>query len=634
ISIFERITLMFNGYRVIALCISKAGSERHFDFIRALNSAAVTEGFRLFIYHTCSDLYWKTRSEEGDKAVFDLMDYDIIDAVIIFDEAFQDKEILDVISARAFEHNVPVISVGAEREGCISFLFGYEDGFEQVVRHVTEFHGARDICFIAGRKDEACSEQRIAVYKRVLADNGIEFSPDRLFYGDYWWGPTQTAVENIIASGNIPQAIVCANDMMAVTVCETLKKHGLAVPDDVIVTGFDGTHEAASCVPPITTCKCSFEQAVDKIMSAVKSIFESGSAGNVSEIGFSIDIYRSCGCQNERELLNMGELLKKAEDRFVRYQDDELTLYEMSERIMESSSPEELADFLRRYNFYDAAIILNNDCLDEKINPAKNVREKSFDDVMQVIYGHWEKTLPLPFERKRIVPNIDYIIKQENPVVFAALSFFGTPAGYVCFSFTVDADNYCKILQYVTALNNSIGSYRSLRHLKYTAESVEKMSKQDFMTGLCNRKGFYKMLPSVAEGAADGDRILVATVDIDGLKNINDRFGHDNGDFAIRSVADAVMELPLKNKICGRFGGDEIVVCALTSDEDPERKLISDIKTRLNCVNETSGKSFAVSASIGVCVSEREDFDFEDALKQSDDKMYIMKIGHPNRRRS
>ncbi|MGN0696547.1 MAG: GGDEF domain-containing protein [Oscillospiraceae bacterium] len=625
---------MFNGYRVIALCISKAGNERHFDFIKALNSAAVTEGYRLFIYQTCSDLYWKTRSEEGDKSVFDLMDFDIIDGVVIFDEAFRDKSIIDVIISRAAARDIPVISVGAEGEGCTGFLFGYEEGFEQVVRHVVEFHGARDVCFIAGRKDDLCSDQRIAVYKRVLADNGIEFDPDKLFYGDYWWGPTQTAVEDIIASGNIPQAIVCANDMMAVTVCGTLKKHGFAVPDDVIVTGFDGTREAASCIPPITTCKCSMDNAAAQVVSALKNIFVGGSAEHTGIIGFTLDIFRSCGCSIDREQINMGDLLKRAEDRFIRYQDDELTLYEMSERIMESGSPKELTDFLKGYNFYDTAIILNNDCLDERINPAKNVREKSFDDVMQVIYGHWEKELPQPFERKKIVPNIDYIIQQPTPVVFAALSFFGTPAGYVCFSFTMDSDNYCKILQNVTALNNSIGSFRSLRHLKYTAESVERMSKQDFMTGLSNRKGFYKMLPSVVESAADGEKILVATVDIDGLKNINDKFGHDNGDFAIKAVSDAVKELPLKNKICGRFGGDEIVICALSSEENADGKLISDIKERLARVNEVSGKSFAVSASIGVCVSGKEDFDFENALKQSDDKMYIMKIGHPNRRRS
>ncbi|MGN0692586.1 MAG: GGDEF domain-containing protein, partial [Oscillospiraceae bacterium] len=541
------------------------------------------------------------------------------------DEAFYDKIILSEISHRAASHRVPVISVGAAREGCASFLFGYEQGFEQVVRHVVEFHGARDICFIAGRKDEVCSEQRIAVYKRVLAENGIEFHPDRLFYGDYWSGPTQTAVESIIASGSIPEAFICANDMMAVTVCETLKKHGYAVPDDVSVTGFDGTREAASCVPPITTCKCSLDDAAVNIIAALKDIFGGSPAAGSFDIGFTLDVCRSCGCSFEKEQINMGELMKKAEERFIRYQDDELTLYEMSERIMESGSPKELADFLSGYNFYDIAIILNNDCLDEKVNPAKNVREKSFDDVMQVIFGHWAPDLPQPFDRKRIVPNIDYIIGQENPLVFAALSFFGTPAGYVCFSFTVDPDNYCKILQDVTALNNSIGSFRSLRHLKYTAESVERMSKQDFMTGLSNRKGFYKMLPEVVKSASDGEKILVATVDIDGLKNINDKFGHDNGDFAIKAVSDAVKELPLKNKICGRFGGDEIVICALSSEENAEERLIADIRSRLALVNESSGKSFAVSASIGVCLSEKEGFNFEAALKQSDDKMYKMK---------
>lgn len=297
---------MYNGYKIIALCISKAGDERHFEFIEALNKAVISCGFRLFIYHTCSDLYQKTRNEEGDKTVFELIDYDVVDAVIIFDEAFQDKAPVDAVALSATQHGIPVVSVGAIRDGCASFLFGYEKGFEQVVRHVIEYHGVKDTCFIAGTRGEICSEQRISAYKRVLADNGIEFRPDRLFYGDYWWGPTQTAVQNIIASGDIPQAIICANDSMAVTVCRELKKSGYSVPKDILVTGFDGTESAVRCIPPITTCKCSLDLAAKKILKVIGRMFEGEACEGCYDIDFVIDIYRSCGCSCDAPPFNMG----------------------------------------------------------------------------------------------------------------------------------------------------------------------------------------------------------------------------------------------------------------------------------------------------------------------------------------
>lgn len=63
----ERIIAMYNGHKTISLCISKASSERNFEFINALNNAVTACGFRLFVYHTCSDLYWKTKCRKATR---------------------------------------------------------------------------------------------------------------------------------------------------------------------------------------------------------------------------------------------------------------------------------------------------------------------------------------------------------------------------------------------------------------------------------------------------------------------------------------------------------------------------------------------------------------------------------------
>ena len=71
-------------------------------------------------------------------------------------------------------------------DNCCSVTFNYSDVFEKIVRHVIEFHGCRRVNFIAGVKGNAFSEERIEAYKKVLAENGIEFEPERLGYGDFW----------------------------------------------------------------------------------------------------------------------------------------------------------------------------------------------------------------------------------------------------------------------------------------------------------------------------------------------------------------------------------------------------------------------------------------------------------------
>lgn len=178
------------------------------------------------------------------------------------------------------------------------------------------------------------------------------------------------------------------------------------------------------------------------------------------------------------------------------------------------------------------------------------------------------------------------------------------------------------IPQYVYALNNALSGYRNAMHLKYTAKSIEKISENDYLTGIYNRNGFYKQLSWLQRKNA-GRNFTVASIDLDGLKNINDHYGHDEGDFAISSVADAIRSIPIDDKICGRFGGDEFVVCAVTSaaeniSDGAEGIIRQHVENFLACLNKNHVKPYPITASIGTC-SIGGDFDFDAMLKQSDE---------------
>mgnify|MGYP000011081658 FL=1 len=127
---------MIGNIKIIAVCMCKVYDERNYRIIRALNNFAVENDYRLFVYHTCSDLYWKTLSEKGEQSVFDLIDYNITDAVVTFEEGVYAEDVMTKIRMDAAEYGKPVISVGVEHDDCISIKFDYAKGFEQVVRHV------------------------------------------------------------------------------------------------------------------------------------------------------------------------------------------------------------------------------------------------------------------------------------------------------------------------------------------------------------------------------------------------------------------------------------------------------------------------------------------------------------------
>lgn len=615
---------MIYGRKIIALCIANAGDSRHFSFINALNNVLKRNGYKLFVYHTCTDFYRQKECEEGEKAVFELMDYDIIDAVVVFCESFKDDKLVDHIIATANSHKTPVISVGEVRANAVPLMFDYESGFESVVRHVVEEHGIKDTCMLAGVKGEYHSENRISVYKKVLEEHGLVFDESRIYYGDYWWGPTRKAVQSMIVEGRIPRAIICANDSMAIAVCEELKAHNYAVPEQVVVTGFDGTLEAQVYKPPLTTAKCDMNLAAKEIITILSQLAVYQPLKPVYEVPYVPDIYKSCGCfRRAHHGINIGERMKWAEDRFIKYQDDERTLMEVSEMILGCDSPAQFADCLNQFPFYNICIVLNEDCLDEKVNPAVDQRTRSFDPVMQVVYRtEAEGTeFPAAMHRKSLLPDLEgRVLYQEEPLLFTVLNFLGKPFGYLYFG-SFQPEEYSKILQYVKTLSNAFGSYRIIKNLKYTADSIEKMSQTDFLTGVYNRTGFYAALPEFLE-AARGKYVMVASLDVDNLKKINDQYGHAAGDFVIKAVAEATEAVPFEQKICGRFGGDEIVLCAVADTVAEESLLKERVERYLTEVNKESGRPYGAEASIGVVTIKADNFDMAVALKRSDQIMY------------
>lgn len=627
---------MFGGHKIISLCISRLNDERNYKFTEALNNAAVEKDYRLFVYNTCSDLFWNTDDEKGEISVFELIDYKVTDLLIIFDESFKDKTVIESIRKKAKKHNTPVICVGTAYDGEISFLFDYVSGFEDVVRHTIDVHNAKSFHMIAGAKGETCSEERIKCFKQVLSEYNIPVTDDMISYGDYWHFPTITALENIISGNHLPECIICVNDSTAITVCSTLRKYGIEPAKDIIVTGFDGIEQGRWTTPAITTAECSFPVAAQSIISTCEKIFSGESIEPVNYIKYVMRIEDSCGCTKPVSTTSIGEVFLRTTDRFHRYQEDERKLYEININSMTQKTIQDFSASFKNFRFadvfYNMCVFVNKDFMDFSINPENPQRMTVYDDDMLLIFrAEADYDYPVTFRRKDIVPSAEYYLHRKFPYIFCALHYLDKSCGYLCFYFSLDYENYCKIPQYVTSLNYAINNFRNLMHQQYMSKRIEEMYKTDHLTGVLTRKSFHVNLDKFMKDA-EGYTIFVVAMDIDGLKYINDNFGHDDGDFAIYSSANALKCVPAKHKICARFGGDEFVLCA-TSDVCDDRTVKTHIEDYIAQINATSNKPYKISASVGVCSAKCADFDFYKLYNKADEKMYSEKIKKPNRRR-
>lgn len=291
---------MLKGKRIIGLCTTKIHDTSHLEYTDRLYRYIKEQCYKLIIFNSFLDFFNNDDSDEGAKAIYDIINFDVLDAVIVLYDSFYNKSVADKIISDARSKNVPVVLLNGKSEGCISVKADYTNGYKQLLDHVIKEHGATDTFFIAGKPDpdeDPDSAIRINCYKEVLEANGLSFDQSRVDYGYYWDEPASDIVYRLTEGDKKPpQAIFCANDDMAVAVCKTLKKLGYKVPEDVIVTGFDGVPASRFCSPNISTCRTNIDMLAKISLEAVNDAISGTDISEISVQEHEPIFSESCGC--------------------------------------------------------------------------------------------------------------------------------------------------------------------------------------------------------------------------------------------------------------------------------------------------------------------------------------------------
>ena len=160
---------------------------------------------------------------------------------------------------------------------------------------------------------------------------------------------------------------------------------------------------------------------------------------------------------------------------------------------------------------------------------------------------------------------------------------------------------------------------------------LDRLSRNDVLTGILNRRGFFDIARSVIEECRDMKRdVILSYVDMNNLKVINDRFGHDDGDFSLKAISEILTEVVSGSGTVGRIGGDEyaIVYYGALSEEE----LRKEIAERFHRMNRESDKPYNVTVSCGFYRIRPEDqINLDDAMASADQDLYMAKRFKDNR---
>lgn len=151
---------------------------------------------------------------------------------------------------------------------------------------------------------------------------------------------------------------------------------------------------------------------------------------------------------------------------------------------------------------------------------------------------------------------------------------------------------------------------------------------KDELTGVNNRREYDYSIDRMARSSGTA---MIMMVDADDFKSINDRYGHQEGDVALQSIAKILKEAcsnreELGNIALFRYGGDEFVMLlADAEDEGIQAQLVKAINTGLEAYNRTSGKKYRLSVSIGSAFGQYSGSEIYQLIKQADSNMYRQK---------
>lgn len=146
----------------------------------------------------------------------------------------------------------------------------------------------------------------------------------------------------------------------------------------------------------------------------------------------------------------------------------------------------------------------------------------------------------------------------------------------------------------------------------------------DALTGIANRRSGYSVGRAMAQAANQaGGRLAVVTMDCDGFKQINDQYGHNSGDEALKAVAKALAQSVRSTDKVFRLGGDEFVMVLHDAGSLEAEVCLGRVRSKLERASSELG--FAVRVSSGTAVASRDGSTFDELLQTADSRLYRQK---------
>ncbi len=567
----------------------------------------------------------RSRNEYG---IYGLADLSGFDGAVVQANQVMSESARRSLGERIRSAGVPAVSIGCPMPGCTLVHAEDEEAQYRVTQHLIRGHGAARLCYLTGNLDNGCdeAERRLKGFLRACADSGIPEEDTEILRCMWRTADGAQAVRDRLREGRaLPDAFVCANDEMALGVMDALREAGKRVPQDVMVTGYDHIPSARFSGPGLTTVRVDAGQLACRALQVLTDRLEGQAPVADAVLGHEVILSESCGCARREDPETVQAQYFRQTRQLKRF-------YLMQDRLAESlfgaTGLEDLAGELEKnggiFGCEKFFLCLNRYYYDsyDRADWKENTETYGREMVLAACGGR-DGPAKCAFRGKRfpagqLLPEAP--AARERFLVLYPLHYGTYSIGYLALNGISDAAALNLLESVISFIEIAIDNVRRKRMLRKLNEQLAEQAVRDGLTGCYNRFGLERL------GGAYFRRVLedygavqVVFIDMDDMKGINDRLGHDRGDMALRLTADVLRSACEPEDFIMRYGGDEFLAVSRSREE----RLPGRIRDCLRKRREEAGCAWLPEISVGCARAVLGDGkDLEACMKEADRRMY------------
>lgn len=243
-------------------------------------------------------LYSPYGYEYQHNLIYDFINAHNVDALVMASGTLcnylSKKEVENFYSRFSF---LPMVSIGIKIEGIPSVIVDNKSGMKEAVTHLIQQHRFRKIAFIRGPVNNQEAEERFLAYTEALTEHGIPVDQNLIATGNFAPSSGMEAIRFLLDKKKADiEAVVVANDDMALGVLEELNSRGINVPRDLAVVGFDDIEEIQYHTTPLTTVRQPLYEQAKKATEIAIDMIEGKEVPDTVVMPTKLVVRTSCGC--------------------------------------------------------------------------------------------------------------------------------------------------------------------------------------------------------------------------------------------------------------------------------------------------------------------------------------------------